>query len=142
MSEIQWAKNLFCLFVPTQIFFLFYQVLHNNERWELQLKGAGKTPYSRSADGRKVLRSSIREFLCSEAMHFLGIPTTRAGSVITSDSYVIRDQFYDGHIKEEVVATIVLGEGFPPFMFHRVAISSCPSCNDDCGQDNKPKTDK
>ena len=48
------------------------------ERWELQLKGAGLTPFSRTADGRKVLRSSIREFLCSEAMHHLGIPTTRA----------------------------------------------------------------
>jgi hypothetical protein len=47
------------------------------QRWELQLKGSGKTPYSRFADGRKVLRSSIREFLCSEAMHYLGIPTTR-----------------------------------------------------------------
>lgn len=49
-----------------------------NERWELQLKGSGKTPYSRGADGRKVLRSSIREFLCCEAMHFLNIPTTRS----------------------------------------------------------------
>ncbi|MCU0764555.1 MAG: protein adenylyltransferase SelO family protein, partial [Burkholderiaceae bacterium] len=48
------------------------------ELWELQLKGAGKTPYSRMGDGRAVLRSSIREFLCSEAMHALGIPTTRA----------------------------------------------------------------
>ena len=48
------------------------------ERWELQLKGAGLTPYSRTADGRAVLRSSIREFLCSEAMHHLGVPTTRA----------------------------------------------------------------
>ena len=48
------------------------------ERWELQLKGAGPTPYSRTADGRAVLRSSIREFLCSEAMHHLGVPTTRA----------------------------------------------------------------
>ena len=55
------------------------------ERWELQLKGAGKTPYSRTADGRKVLRSSIREFLCSEAMHYLGVPTTRAGTCITSE---------------------------------------------------------
>jgi uncharacterized protein YdiU (UPF0061 family) len=43
----------------------------SGNRWELQLKGAGPTPYSRSSDGRKVLRSSIREFLCSEAMHFL-----------------------------------------------------------------------
>ena len=42
-----------------------------NERWEIQFKGAGKTPFSRTADGRKVLRSSIREFLCSEAMHHL-----------------------------------------------------------------------
>ncbi|KAF8789037.1 Protein adenylyltransferase SelO like protein [Argiope bruennichi] len=78
-----------------------------NERWEIQLKGAGLTPYSRTADGRKVLRSSIREFLCSEAMHFLGIPTTRAGTCITSDSKVIRDIFYDNHPKEEF-CTIVL----------------------------------
>lgn len=77
------------------------------ERWEIQLKGAGLTPYSRSADGRKVLRSSVREFLCSEAMHFLGVPTTRAGACITSDSEVVRDIFYDGHpIKEK--CTIVL----------------------------------
>jgi len=63
-------------------------VNHKNERWEIQFKGAGKTPYSRSADGRKVLRSSLREYLCSEAMHFLGIPTTRAASVVTSDTRV------------------------------------------------------
>lgn len=46
-------------------------------RWELQLKGAGKTPYSRFADGRAVLRSSLREYVASEALHALGIPTTR-----------------------------------------------------------------
>src|SRR3990172_1846675 len=51
---------------------------HAGQRWELQLKGAGPTPYARTADGRAVLRSSIREFLCSEAMHHLGVPTTRA----------------------------------------------------------------
>uniref|UniRef100_T1ILI2 non-specific serine/threonine protein kinase n=1 Tax=Strigamia maritima TaxID=126957 RepID=T1ILI2_STRMM len=80
----------------------------NGERWELQLKGAGKTPFSRAADGRKVLRSSIREFLCSEAMHNLGIATTRAGSCVTSSSTVIRDIFYDGHpIKEK--CSIVFG---------------------------------
>lgn len=67
------------------------------ERWEVQLKGAGKTPFSRQADGRKVLRSSIREFLCSEAMHYLGIPTTRAGACITSSTYVVRDIFYNGN---------------------------------------------
>ncbi|KAJ3596827.1 hypothetical protein NHX12_003227 [Muraenolepis orangiensis] len=66
-------------------------------RWEIQLKGAGKTPFSRQADGRKVLRSSIREFLCSEAIFALGIPTTRAGSVVTSDTRVIRDIHYDGN---------------------------------------------
>ena len=63
---------------------------------ELQLKGAGKTPYSRTADGRKVLRSSVREFLCSEAMHYLGVPTTRAATCITSSSTVERDPMYDG----------------------------------------------
>ena len=54
------------------------------ERWELQLKGAGPTPYSRTADGRAVLRSSVREFLCSEAMHHLGVPTTRALSLVAT----------------------------------------------------------
>ena len=58
---------------------------------ELQLKGAGRTPYSRGGDGRAVLRSSIREFLCSEAMHALGIPTTRALCVVGSDQPVIRE---------------------------------------------------
>jgi len=58
---------------------------------ELQLKGAGLTPYSRMGDGRAVLRSSIREFLCSEAMHALGIPTTRALSVAGSDQGVVRE---------------------------------------------------
>jgi len=58
---------------------------------ELQLKGAGKTHYSRMGDGRAVLRSSIREFLCSEAMHALGIPTSRALSVVGSKQRVIRE---------------------------------------------------
>lgn len=60
-------------------------------RWELQLKGAGRTPFSRGADGRAVLRSSIREFLCSEAMHGLGIPTTRALAIVASDEPVYRE---------------------------------------------------
>ena len=55
---------------------------------EIQLKGAGSTPYSRMGDGRAVLRSSIREYLCSEAMHGLGIPTTRALCVTGSDAKV------------------------------------------------------
>ncbi|OVA19366.1 Uncharacterized protein family UPF0061 [Macleaya cordata] len=76
------------------------------ERWELQLKGAGKTPYSRFADGLAVLRSSIREFLCSEAMHGLGIPTTRALCLVTTGKYVTRDMFYDGNPKEEPGAIV------------------------------------
>ena len=76
------------------------------ERWELQLKGAGPTPYSRSADGRAVLRSSIREFLCSEAMHHLGVPTTRALSLVTTGERVVRDMFYDGHPKAEPGAIV------------------------------------
>lgn len=70
------------------------------ERWVLQLKGAGPTPYSRQADGLAVLRSSVREFLCSEAMYHLGVPTTRALSVITTGEPVLRDMFYDGHPKK------------------------------------------
>lgn len=62
-----------------------------SHRLELQLKGAGLTPYSRTGDGRAVLRSSIREFLCSEAMHGLGIPTTRALCVTGSDQCVMRE---------------------------------------------------
>eukprot|EP00002_Diphylleia_rotans_P026629 TRINITY_DN5319_c0_g1_i2.p1 TRINITY_DN5319_c0_g1~~TRINITY_DN5319_c0_g1_i2.p1 ORF type:complete len:540 (+),score=111.77 TRINITY_DN5319_c0_g1_i2:173-1792(+) len=77
------------------------------ERWEIQFKGAGQTPYSRQADGRKVLRSTIREFLCSEAIHHLGIPTTRAGVCMTSETRVIRDIFYSGNPIHER-ASIVL----------------------------------
>lgn len=76
------------------------------ERWALQLKGAGLTPYSRMADGLAVLRSSIREFLCSEAMFHLGVPTTRALSVITTGETVVRDMFYDGHPKAEPGAVV------------------------------------
>ncbi|MCL1633432.1 YdiU family protein [Luteimonas sp. SX5] len=76
------------------------------ERWELQLKGAGPTPYSRSADGRAVLRSSIREFLCSEAMHHLGVPTTRALCLIGTGGEVVRDMFYDGHPRPEPGAIV------------------------------------
>lgn len=75
-------------------------------RWELQLKGAGLTPYSRGADGRAVLRSSIREFLCSEAMHHLGVPTTRALSLVATGEDVVRDMFYDGHPKPEPGAIV------------------------------------
>ncbi len=76
------------------------------ERWELQLKGAGPTPYSRHADGRAVLRSSLREFVCSEAMHHLGVPTTRALCLISTGEGVERDMFYDGNRKREPGAIV------------------------------------
>ena len=63
----------------------------------LQLKGAGETPYSRTADGLAVLRSSLREYVCSEAMFHLGVPTTRALSLIGTGEQVMRDMLYDGH---------------------------------------------
>ncbi|MEM9464235.1 MAG: YdiU family protein [Actinomycetota bacterium] len=75
-------------------------------RHALQLKGAGPTPYSRRADGLAVLRSSVREFLCSEAMHHLGVPTTRALSLATTGDQVMRDMFYDGHPEWETGAVV------------------------------------
>lgn len=77
------------------------------EKWELQLKGSGKTPYSRNGDGRAILRSSLREFLCSEAMHYLGIPTSRAASLVVSDDVVWRDQFYNGNLTKERGAVVL-----------------------------------
>ena len=75
-------------------------------RRELQLKGAGRTPYSRTADGRAVLRSSVREFMCSEAMHHLGVPTTRALSLASTGEAVVREMFYDGNPEAEPGAVV------------------------------------
>ncbi|MEC8735573.1 MAG: YdiU family protein [Candidatus Thermoplasmatota archaeon] len=77
-----------------------------NEVIELQLKGSGSTPYSRFSDGKAVLRSSIREFLCSEAMFHLGVPTTRALSLVTTGEDVIRDIMYDGRPAPEPGAIV------------------------------------
>lgn len=82
------------------------EVEHNNKNWALQLKGAGETPYSRTADGLAVLRSSIREYLCSEAMYHLGIPTTRALSLMLSGDLVLRDMMYDGNAAYEKGAVV------------------------------------
>ena len=76
------------------------------ERWTLQLKGAGPTPYSRTADGLAVLRSSLREFVCSEAMFHLGVPTTRALSLTLTGDSVVRDILYDGHPAPEPGAVV------------------------------------
>ena len=109
----------------------------DGKRAELQLKGSGQTPYSRGADGRAVLRSSIREYLCPEAMHALGVPTTRCLSLIASPLPVMREsvetaavvcrvspsfvrfghfEFFSHGGKEEVLASLadhVISENFP-----------------------------
>lgn len=83
------------------------EVVNNKgDHWMLQLKGAGATPYSRTADGLAVLRSSVREFLCSEAMFHLGVPTTRALSLCKTGDSVWRDMFYDGHPAHEQGAVV------------------------------------
>ena len=82
------------------------EIVNQGRRWVVQLKGAGPTPYSRQADGLAVLRSSLREFLCSEAMHHLGVPTTRALSLIATGEQVVRDMFYDGNPKPEPGAVV------------------------------------
>lgn len=83
-----------------------FEVEHQNKNWKVQLKGAGKTPYSRTADGLAVLRSSVREYLCSEAMFHLGIPTTRALSLSLSGDDVLRDMLYDGNAAYEKGAIV------------------------------------
>ena len=78
----------------------------SNKRQFLQLKGAGRTPYSRSADGLAVLRSSLREFVCSEAMYHLGVPTTRALTLVKTGDAVVRDMLYDGNPMPEPGAVV------------------------------------
>ncbi len=83
-----------------------FEVEHENKRWALQLKGAGETPYSRTADGLAVLRSSIREHLCSEAMFHLGVPTTRSLSLCLTGDQVLRDVMYNGNAAFEKGAVV------------------------------------
>ena len=85
---------------------------------ELQLKGSGMTPYSRRADGRAVLRSSIREFLCSEAMHALGIPTTRALALTASDLPVRRERAETAAVVTRVAPSFVRFGHFEHFCHH------------------------
>jgi len=76
------------------------------QQWTLQLKGAGPTPYSRQGDGFAVLRSSIREYMCAEAVHHLGIPTTRSLTLCTTGETIARDVFYDGNVTMEQGAIV------------------------------------
>jgi uncharacterized protein YdiU (UPF0061 family) len=81
-------------------------VAPSGQSYELQLKGAGPTAYSRRADGRAVLRSSVREYLMSEAMFYLGVPTTRALSLVSTGDPVLRDMFYNGNAAYEPGAIV------------------------------------
>jgi uncharacterized protein YdiU (UPF0061 family) len=86
-------------------------------RWEVQLKGAGLTPYSRRGDGRAVLRSSIREFLCSEAMWHLGIPTTRALSLVTSSLPVARERMESAAVITRLAPSFIRFGHFEHFSY-------------------------
>ncbi len=87
------------------------------EKWEIQLKGSGLTPYSRDGDGRAVLRSSIREYLCSEAMHGLGIPTTRALCLVDSDDEVYREQIETGAMLTRLAPSHIRFGSFEVFFY-------------------------
>jgi serine/tyrosine/threonine adenylyltransferase len=98
-----------------------FEALINNKRWEFQLKGAGRTPYCRGADGRAVLRSSVREFLAQEHMHALGIPTSRSLTLFTSTKEQVnrpwfRDNSYSKDpevmIEEDVAITTRVASSF------------------------------
>ncbi|MEQ1812872.1 MAG: protein adenylyltransferase SelO [Candidatus Nitrotoga sp.] len=89
------------------------------EYWDLQLKGAGITPYSRRGDGRAVLRSSIREYLCSEAMHSLGIPTTRALCIVGSDAHVMRETVETSAVLTRLSPSHVRFGSFEVFYYRR-----------------------
>ncbi|MDQ7015967.1 MAG: YdiU family protein [Gammaproteobacteria bacterium] len=88
-----------------------------NGRWELQLKGAGPTPFSRNADGRAVLRSSIREYLCSEAMAALGIATTRALAITGTPDEVYREQIESGSTVMRMAPTFIRFGTFELFYY-------------------------
>jgi len=91
------------------------EIENDNARWELQLKGSGPTPFSRGGDGRAVLRSSIREYLCSEAMHGLGIPTTRALCLIDSKTPVYREEVESGALIVRMAPTHIRFGSFEVF---------------------------
>merc|ERR1719482_1443427 len=91
----------------------------DGRRYELQLKGGGQTPFCRGADGRAVLRSSLREFLASEAMHFLGVETTRALSLVVSGGETTKRPWYSGARDDTMPAPSISGDDprlakFPP----------------------------
>ncbi|WP_253384247.1 protein adenylyltransferase SelO [unidentified bacterial endosymbiont] len=95
------------------------QQLSNGETVDWHLKGAGLTPYSRMGDGRAVLRSTLRECLASEAMHALGIPTTRALSIVTSDTPVARETIEKGAMLMRIAQSHLRFGHFEHFYYRR-----------------------
>ncbi|MGV6859882.1 MAG: protein adenylyltransferase SelO [bacterium] len=94
------------------------EIEHQGQHWEVQLKGAGPTDFSRDGDGRAVLRSTIREYLCSEAMHGLGIPTTRVLAMLGSDMEVYRERIETAAILVRLAPSHVRFGSFEVF-YHR-----------------------
>ena len=97
-------------------------LLGEAQGWEIQLKGSGLTPYSRMGDGRAVLRSSIREFLCSEAMHALGVPTTRALCVTGSDAPVLRETRETAAVVTRLAPSFIRFGHFEHFASRRMTV--------------------
>ncbi len=97
---------------------LLGELVTSSGKQEIQLKGAGKTPYSRMGDGRAVLRSSIREYLCSEAMHGLGIPTTRALCLTGSDAKVLREEIETAAVVTRTAPSFIRFGHFEHFSYN------------------------
>ena len=118
-----YAGHQFGAFVPQlgdgRALLLGETVGPDNRRWDLQLKGAGRTPYSRMGDGRAVLRSTIREYLCSEAMHGLGIPTTRALAITGSDAPVYRETTETAAVLTRMAPSHVRFGSFEVFFYRK-----------------------
>jgi uncharacterized protein YdiU (UPF0061 family) len=90
----------------------------NGDKWEIQLKGAGQTPYSRDGDGRSVLRSTVREYLCSEAMHGLGISTTRALCITGTDDEIYREKIETAAVLTRLAPSHVRFGSFEIFFYN------------------------
>jgi len=116
-----YAGHQFGHFVPQlgdgRAIILGETLTQDNQRWEIQLKGSGLTPYSRDGDGRAVLRSTIREYLCSEAMNALGIPTTRALCIVGSDDEVYRERIERGAMLTRLAPSHVRFGSFEVFYY-------------------------
>lgn len=108
------------------------------QHWELQLKGAGETPFSRMGDGRAVLRSTIREYLCSEAMHALGIPTSRALAIVGSDEPVYRETIETAAVLSRLSPSFVRFGTFE-FFFYRGEHAHLKTLADALIQDHFPE---